>query len=696
MKCAVLLSSIVIGLMTGIATAGPPANDECTGAIPIVWDSSIIADNTDATSVPDDPIFLCQNHFQPDAGAGSLWYTFVAAETEAIISTCGSDESLNSELHLFEGSCGNLVVIGCSSNTTLCGRMAAIEAEGLTIGQEYYVELAGRYDTYLGAYTLSLGPETTGACCTGASACIDDLTDDDCYDAGGLWLGTDSVCVDALSSGFCVAPPTCPPGAIIDNDSQICDQIAPDPDNSGCAGIFVPFQLLNPPDGCGTVVCGTNSADDRNNNNRDTDWFRIEPSQTAQYTACVTAQYFGQVQFWTLDSGIDPCRGTMPVATAVASPGTTACTTICIGQDQFYSVRVAPVDQDGEPQRSGIACLPYVLEITCETCTTGACCLPDTSCQVDIAEVDCIAAGGDYLGDESDCANAVCVGSCCEADGTCTEDISRDDCDARGGEFNGLGSMCIGLMCRGCSYEDPTNLDGLRGPFEDCSILAFDLINSGCTNGAPGNLFSPISCGDRMCGQTDHSGYSRDLDWYHLQLEQESEVLIELSNRLEPASPMLFRLQFRETQVGLPACGPGFNIIPEEDGNALPPGTTFFSANLPPARYTLLATFDFDTSNSFVGCLTPPEYNYQILVDCNPGCVATICGDSNCDGVVSVSDIGFFVTAVVSGSANWAGQFPSGFAPCDFVCANDTSGDGIVSVADIGLFVAAVLSGVCP
>ncbi|MGE3180531.1 MAG: hypothetical protein AB7N71_02795 [Phycisphaerae bacterium] len=75
------------------------------------------------------------------------------------------------------------------------------------------------------------------------------------------------------------------------------------------------------------------------------------------------------------------------------------------------------------------------------------------------------------------------------------------------------------------------------------------------------------------------------------------------------------------------------------------------------------------------------------------GCPA-VCADSNCDGAVTVSDIGFFVTAVAQGEAAWNAAFPGGTAPCAF-CANDTNGDGFVTVSDIGPFVTAVTGGGC-
>lgn len=76
------------------------------------------------------------------------------------------------------------------------------------------------------------------------------------------------------------------------------------------------------------------------------------------------------------------------------------------------------------------------------------------------------------------------------------------------------------------------------------------------------------------------------------------------------------------------------------------------------------------------------------------GCLG-VCGDSNCDGVITVSDIAFFVTAVAQGESAWNASFPGGTAPCDF-CVNDTNGDSLVTVSDIGGFVSAVTTGFCP
>lgn len=81
---------------------------------------------------------------------------------------------------------------------------------------------------------------------------------------------------------------------------------------------------------------------------------------------------------------------------------------------------------------------------------------------------------------------------------------------------------------------------------------------------------------------------------------------------------------------------------------------------------------------------------------CAAGPTCGPCADSNCDGFVTVGDIGYFVDAVVGGVSAWSNRF-GGTAPCDFTCANDANGDNFVTVGDISAFVQAVSSGQpCP
>ncbi|MGE3182863.1 MAG: FG-GAP-like repeat-containing protein, partial [Phycisphaerae bacterium] len=67
---------------------------------------------------------------------------------------------------------------------------------------------------------------------------------------------------------------------------------------------------------------------------------------------------------------------------------------------------------------------------------------------------------------------------------------------------------------------------------------------------------------------------------------------------------------------------------------------------------------------------------------CAEGPMPKIAGDTNCDGFVTVSDIGPFVLALTDPTA-YNAQFPA----CD-VHSADVNGDGFVTVSDIGPFVA--------
>ncbi|MDX2197384.1 MAG: calcium-binding protein [Phycisphaerae bacterium] len=96
------------------------------------------------------------------------------------------------------------------------------------------------------------------------------------------------------------------------------------------------------------------------------------------------------------------------------------------------------------------------------------------------------------------------------------------------------------------------------------------------------------------------------------------------------------------------------------------------------------------------GTYPPPPFGIADIVECDlPIVCANPCGDSNCDGFVTVGDIGFFVQAIVGGQTAWSSLFGPGTVPCDFNCVNDTNGDGFVSVGDISAFVNAIVGGAC-
>ena len=86
------------------------------------------------------------------------------------------------------------------------------------------------------------------------------------------------------------------------------------------------------------------------------------------------------------------------------------------------------------------------LALTCGGSTpTGVCCVVGVSCFL-ATEADCIASGGDYLGDDTTCDPDPCTGACCASDGTCTMK-TKAECDAAGGTWLGSDKTCTPNLC---------------------------------------------------------------------------------------------------------------------------------------------------------------------------------------------------------------------------------------------------------
>jgi hypothetical protein len=102
-------------------------------------------------------------------------------------------------------------------------------------------------------------------------------------------------------------------------------------------------------------------------------------------------------------------------------------------------------------------------------------------------------------------------------------------------------------------------------------------------------------------------------------------------------------------------------------------------------RVVYLESAGWGINNSFDPLFGDTSGYDAVIIAAAPGdaCAGFTACDANCDGVISVGDIGAFVLAVTQGEAEYAAQFPT----CSYRCANDTNGDGQVSVGDIAAFV---------
>lgn len=115
--------------------------------------------------------------------------------------------------------------------------------------------------------------------------------------------------------------------------------------------------------------------------------------------------------------------------------------------------------------------------------TYGGCCMSNGDCSA-TSEDDCTAAGGSYLGDDSDCSTCV-YGACCAGDGSCSESLDTD-CD---GDF--VGGSCADASCTAvigaCCLSDLTCLPDMTP--EDCDLFGGEHAGNGtdCSN--------PETCG---------------------------------------------------------------------------------------------------------------------------------------------------------------------------------------------------------
>ncbi len=136
---------------------GASANDACEGAVDVACNTSITFENSDATSALDDPGFSCHFDGPGTQGVGTMWFTFVATDTSAQVETCDSIGSGDTEIAVYDGTCGALVELACSEDA--CGDFGLLSracAEGLIMGNTYFVQVATYSEFNQGSITLDI------------------------------------------------------------------------------------------------------------------------------------------------------------------------------------------------------------------------------------------------------------------------------------------------------------------------------------------------------------------------------------------------------------------------------------------------------------------------------------------------------------------------------------------------------------
>jgi hypothetical protein len=157
-----------------ISFSGPPANDECVDAPELPCNSSVVADNTFATTNATDPAYSCR-FGSPGQGFHTMWYKFMATGTSATIDTEGSTIG-DSMLAVYDGTCGALVELACDDDSGT-GLLSTLSYAFLTPGNVYYIQVSG------------FGAGNTGSVHVNLSCTISADPIDDCEDPAEVACG---------------------------------------------------------------------------------------------------------------------------------------------------------------------------------------------------------------------------------------------------------------------------------------------------------------------------------------------------------------------------------------------------------------------------------------------------------------------------------------------------------------------------
>ncbi|MCG8409593.1 MAG: hypothetical protein MI923_30675 [Phycisphaerales bacterium] len=394
----------------------PPPNDNCADAEVIACNGSATVDNTGATSEVGDPDYSCI-FMGPGPGTGSVWYQFVATDTEAEITTENSTGAGDTVIAVYSvdplDPCNTLVEICCNDDISGTNLLSKVCCTGLTIGNTYYIQVASFNLAGTGEITLNVNCPCPVGCVlpcppggtTEPEPCGDSVNDgcngtpvvaSDCCVANGtpgcddldcetIVCGLDPFCCDTSWDGTCA-------GIAADNCAALCGDIS----------------FPTTPIACGETVCGTSWAD---GGTRDTDWYLLTLTEQSIVTWTLSAQFPGFIAILT-----DNC----PVTAAdILVQGNTpddcsenAVVSLCLEAGSYHLF--VGIGDAGGAIFEGFPCdsnfNDYVATVTCEPCTipTGACCQPASVCVPDLTEDACFAAGGLQWSEGVACAPGLC------------------------------------------------------------------------------------------------------------------------------------------------------------------------------------------------------------------------------------------------------------------------------------------------
>ncbi|MFI5149260.1 MAG: T9SS type A sorting domain-containing protein [Bacteroidia bacterium] len=128
-----------------------PANDFCSGAIPVTCGNTYVGSTATATTI-NDPTAFCGT----TPGAAGVFYSFAGNGQYVTASLCGS--SYNTKINIYSGTCGSLACI--DGNDDACGLQSDI-AFPTGVGTTYYILVNGS-GAATGNYSLNISCTAPG------------------------------------------------------------------------------------------------------------------------------------------------------------------------------------------------------------------------------------------------------------------------------------------------------------------------------------------------------------------------------------------------------------------------------------------------------------------------------------------------------------------------------------------------------
>src|SRR5262245_36568433 len=138
-----------------LSCSGAPSNDICSAPRTLTCGASTQANSIAATTAFADPPFSCA--FGGAAqGDGTLWFKFTATTASAFLSTAASVGVTDTLLAVYDGSCGSLVELACNDDIGGGSLLSELCVRGLTIGNQYMVQVASFPGEQKGRMTIDL------------------------------------------------------------------------------------------------------------------------------------------------------------------------------------------------------------------------------------------------------------------------------------------------------------------------------------------------------------------------------------------------------------------------------------------------------------------------------------------------------------------------------------------------------------